>query len=504
MEGQVQLNDPILTILLFLPLAGCIPVFLFRRDEQLCRNLALAIAAAELGVAGWACSIGPGAPAVSGQFPGFFLVTDLPWIDRFGIRFTLGLDGISALLVLLTAFIMCAAVMISRRAVTKQVAAYHALLLAMTTGIMGVFLSLDLFLFYLFWEIMLIPMLLIIGMWGRGRPAYSAIKFFVFTMAGSLLMLLAIIGLYLIHGAETGQYTFGLPALLHTSLSASDAFWLFAAFLLAFAIKVPIFPVHNWLPDAYSDAPPAGSLILAALMAKTGAYALIRFAYPLFPEAAARFTPLILSLAVASILYGSWIAYAQRDMKRLVAYSSLGHMGFIVLGIAAWTPVSLSGSVIQMVNHGITTGGLFILLAMLEERGGGNDMDAFGDLWNRAPVFSGFFLLFALATVGLPGLNNFVGEFLVVAGVFRVSAWAAVLAFAGIVVVLVYMLHMVQKVLFLRPGGSLNVWDVSPREGFILSLFAVIVVFLGVYPVPLLDFMKMPIQLLTSGAGGLP
>jgi NADH-quinone oxidoreductase subunit M len=500
----VQGNSPILTILLFLPLAGSIPVLLLRRREDLCRLMALAVAIVELGVAGWACSLGSGATPVSGPFPGFFLISDLPWIERFGIRYTVGLDGISVLLVLLTAFIMCAAVLISRRAVTKHVAAYHALLLVMTTGIMGVFLSLDLFLFYLFWEVMLIPMLLIIGIWGNGRPAYSAIKFFIFTMVGSLLMLLAVIGLYLIHGSQTGQYTFALAGLLHTSMSGSTAFWLFSAFLLAFAIKVPIFPLHNWLPDAYTDAPPAGSLILAALMAKTGAYALIRFAYPLFPSAASIFSPVILSLAVASILYGSWIAYAQQDMKRLIAYSSFGHMGFIVLGIAAWTPVSLSGSVIQMVNHGITTGGLFILLGMLEERGGANDIDAFGDLWGRIPVYSGFFLLFALASVGLPGLNNFVGEFLVLAGVFRVSIWSAVLAFAGIVLVLVYMLRMVQKVLFLKAGDTLRLWDISPREGLVLSVFAIIIVFLGVYPVPLLDLIKTPIQLLTAGSGGLP
>ncbi len=500
----MQGNLPILTILLFLPLAGSIPVLLLRRREDLCRLMALAVAIVELGVAGWVCSLGAGATAVSGPFAGFFLVRDIPWIERFGIRYTLGLDGISVLLVLLTALIMCAAVLVSRKSVTKHVAAYHVLLLVMTTGIMGVFLSLDLFLFYLFWEVMLIPMLLIIGIWGKGRPAYAAIKFFIYTMAGSLLMLLAVIGLYLIHGSQTGQYTFALSELLHTTMSGSTAFWLFGAFLLAFAIKVPIFPLHNWLPDAYTDAPPAGSLILAALMAKTGAYALIRFAFPLFPSAASSFSPVILLLAVASILYGSWIAYAQQDMKRLIAYSSFGHMGFIVLGIAAWTQVSLSGSVIQMVNHGITTGGLFIMLGMLEERGGTNDIGAYGDLWGRIPVYSGFFLLFALASVGLPGLNNFVGEFLVLAGVFRVSAWPAVLAFAGIVLVLVYMLRMVQKVLFLKPVDTLHLWDISPREGLVLSVFAIIIVFLGVYPVPLLDLIKTPIQLLTVGPGGLP
>jgi NADH-quinone oxidoreductase subunit M len=488
----------------FLPLAGSIPVMLIRRREGLCEWLALAVSAIELALAGWLYSIAPASQSVSSVMPGFFVFQDLPWIERFGVRYTLGLDGISALLVLLTAFIMCAAVLISRKSVRRHVAPYHALLLVMTTGIMGVFLALDLFLFYLFWEVMLVPMLLIIGIWGQGRRVYSTVKFFIYTMFGSLLMLLAIIGLYLKHGGQTGHYTFALHDLIHTAIDPSIAVWLFSAFLLAFAIKVPVFPFHNWLPDAYTDAPPAGSLILAALLAKTGAYGLIRFAYPLFPAAAQLFTPLMLALAVAGILYGSWIAYAQQDMKRLVAYSSFGHMGFIVLGIAAWTPVSLSGSVIQMVNHGISTGGLFVMLGMLEERSGVNDIDAFGGLWGKVPRFSVFLLLFALATVGLPGLNNFVGEFLILAGVFRVSPWAAVPAFAGIVLVLVYMLRMVQKVLFVRETGRLEICDISLREGFVLSAFAVIIVFLGVYPAPLLDLVNTPVRLLTGGSGGLP
>ncbi len=500
----MQSNCPILTILIFLPLVGSIPVMLLRRREELCKWMALAVSALELALAGWLYSLASVSQSANSTVPGFSIFQDLPWIERFGVRYTLGLDGISALLALLTAFIMCIAVLISRRAVTKQVALYHALLLVMTTGIMGVFLALDLFLFYLFWEVMLIPMLLIIGIWGQGRPVYSAVKFFIYTMFGSLLMLLAIIGLYLKHGGQTGHYTFALHELLHTAIDPNLAFWLFGAFLLAFAIKVPVFPLHNWLPDAYTDAPPAGSLILAALLAKTGAYGLIRFAYPLFPAAASVFTPVLLTLAVAGILYGSWIAYAQQDMKRLVAYSSFGHMGFIVLGIAAWTPVSLSGSVIQMVNHGITTGGLFVMLAMLEERAGTNDINAYGGLWGKIPRFSVFLLLFALASVGLPGLNNFVGEFLVLVGVFRAYPWAAVPAFMGIVLVLVYMLRMVQKVLFVREAGTLELCDVSLREGFVLSAFAVIIIFLGVYPAPLLDLVNAPIRLLTSGAGGLP
>ncbi len=500
----MQSNCPILTILVFLPLAGSIPVMFLRQREELCKGLSLAVSAIELALAAWAYSNSPVVPPASAAMPGFYMFQDISWIERFGVRYTLGLDGISALLVLLTAFIMCVAALISRKSVRRHVALYHALLLAMTTGIMGVFLALDLFLFYLFWEVMLIPMLLIIGIWGQGRRVYSAVKFFIYTMFGSLLMLLAIIGLYLKHGGQTGHYTFALNELIHTVIEPSVAMWLFCAFLLAFFIKVPVFPFHNWLPDAYADAPPAGSLILAALLAKTGAYALIRFAHPLFPSAAQALTPVLLALALACILYGSWIAYAQQDMKRLVAYSSFGHMGFIVLGIAVWTSVSLSGSVIQMVNHGITTGALFIMLGMLEERSCVNDIDAFGGLWGKVPRFSAFLFLFALATVGLPGLNNFVGEFLIVAGVFRAVPWAAVPAFVGIVLVLIYMLRMVQKVLFVREARALEISDITLREGFLLSVFAALIIFLGVYPAPLLDLVNTPIRLLTGGPGGLP
>lgn len=495
-------NFPILTILLFLPIAGVFPVMLLRHRPEPCRWVALGFSAAELAVAAVLYSGVRDVPPIP-TLPGFLIVQDLPWIERLGVRYTLAVDGISLLLVLLTAFIMCIAVLISRRSVTRHVAYYHALLLALTTGVMGVFLAVDLFLFYLFWEMMVIPMLLMIGIWGKGRPAYSAIKFFIFTLAGSLLMLLAVIGIYLIHGRETGHYTFSLGELARTTIDPSLGMWLCGAFLLAFAIKIPLFPLHNWLPDAYADAPPAGSMILAALMAKTGAYALIRFAYPLFPTAAPLFTPLLLCLAVISILYASWIAYAQLDMKRLVAYSSFGHMGFIVLGIAAWTPVSLSGSVLQMVNHGITTGGLFILLGMLEERTGSNEIDAFGGLWGNVPYLSGFILLFALATIGLPGLNNFVGEFIIIAGVFRHFPWAAAVGFCGIVLVLIYMLRMVQKVIFLERKGSAMA-DISLQEGLVLSVFALLIIFLGVYPVPLLDLLNHPIHILTAGTGGMP
>jgi NADH-quinone oxidoreductase subunit M len=495
---------PILTILIFLPLAGALCLLPVWRRPEWARRLALGVGLVELALAVWltvqwqALQPAPGAPA------GFFLWEDLPWIGRFGIRYTVGMDGISLLMVLLTAFITVIALLVSWEAIKERVALHYFLILVMASGIMGVFLSLDLFLFYLFWEVMLVPMFLLIGTWGHGRRIYSAVKFFLYTMFGSLLMLLAIIGVYLIHGGETGSYTFALPALVQTQMAPQVACWLFAAFLLAFAIKVPLFPLHTWLPDAHTDAPTAGSVVLAGLLLKTGAYGIIRFGYPLFPAAAASFAPFLTVLAVTGIVYGSWVAYAQTDMKRLVAYSSVGHMGFVALGIAAWTPVSLSGSVLQMVNHGVTTGALFALVGMLDERAETREIGAFGGLWGKVPLFAAFFLLFSMASAGLPGLNNFAGEFIILAGSFKVLPGAVVIAFIGIILPLVYTIKLVQQLLFVTERQPLVMNDLSLREGAILAVLAVAAVYLGVHPVPLLDILKAPITLLTSGRGGMP
>ncbi len=499
-----MVNYPILTILVFLPFAGSLAVFLLGKRSALCRATALAVSLCELALAAGLAVTAPLEPLAGGALPGFFLIEDLPWIERFGIRYLLAMDGISLLMVLLTAFLATLAVLCSWKAVTERVAPYHALLLLATSGIVGVFLALDLFLFYLFWEVMLIPLFFLICAWGEGQRVRAALRFFLFTIGGSLLMLLAIIGLYLIHGRATGVYTFAVPELLHTPMAPALSCLLFAAFLLAFAVKTPIFPLHGWLPDAYTAAPTAATLLLAGLMAKTGVYGLIRFACPLFPDAAALFAPVLYALAVIGILYASWLAYVQTDVKRLVAYSSFGHMGFIVLGIAAWTPVSLSGSVIQMVNHGITTGALFLMAGMLEERAGCRDSASFGALWGKVPYFAACFLLFSLATLGLPGLNNFVGEFLILAGVFRVSPVAAVFALVGIVLVLIYMLRLVQNLLFGPERVQRKMADLSPRELVILVSLALAVIVLGVYPAPALDLIRVPIVLLTGGKGGLP
>ena len=493
---------PLLTILILLPLAGSLCLIPLGRHVQAAKGAALAIAIVEMAVACGMWSIAGGQPttgAAAGAPPGFFLFEDYPWIDALGIRFTLGMDGFSLLMAIMTALLTVLAMLASWRTITERTALHYIFLLALESSILGVFFALDLFLFYLFWEAMLIPMFFLIGIWGHGRKIYSAIKFFVFTLSGSLLMLLAIIGIYFIHGSQTGVYSFGLTALLGTSIDPTVELWLYAAFLLSFAIKFPIFPFHTWLPDAHTDASTAGSIVLAGLLLKTGAYGLIRFGYPLFPEAARTLTPLLLVTAVIGILYGSWIAFAQKDMKRLVAYSSVGHMGFVALGIAAWTPVALGGSIFMMVCHGITTPALFAMVGMLAARTGTREIGAYGGLWGKAPVFSSFFLLFAMASAGLPGLNNFVGEFLILAGSYKVAQIATICAFLGLIVTLVYTVLLVQGLLFQEERQAFTIIDLNFREILLLAILAILAIIIGLHPGPLLDMLAMPVDILTGG-----
>jgi len=494
---------PILSMLIFLPLAGGLALLGVTDRARLCRFIALAISVLELALVCVACLAAPEASS-TGPLPGFFLVEDLPWIERFGIRYFLAMDGISLLMVLLAAFLVMVVIVFSWQKPTVRVARFHALLLLAAAGMVGVFLSLDLFLFYLFWELMLVPLFFLIVVWGDGRPFRAAMRFFVFTMAGSLLMLAALIGLHLAHGKVAGVYTFALPELLHTPMTPQLSCWLFAAFMAAFAVKTPVFPLHGWLPEAYASAPTAATVLLAGVMAKTAVYGMMRFAFPLFPQAAAQFAPVLIGLAVAGILYASFLACAQSDIKRLLAYSSFGHTGFMVLGVAAWTPVALSGSVMQMVNHGITASALFLMAGALEERSGSRQMAGFGGLWGTMPLYGAFFLLFSLSTLGLPGLNTFVGEFLVLAGTFGVSPAATVAALCGMVLVLIYLLKLVQALLFGRGKHAVGFADLSRREGFIFAILAVLVVVLGVYPSPVLDMARLPVMLLTGGKGGLP
>jgi len=486
---------PWLSIILFLPLLGSFLALVFVRRPNVCRWATLLVALGELMlVVGLLAGslpgrVGPGAK--------WLLFEDLPWIERFGIRYSLGLDGISLVLVLLTAFLTVLCVLVSWKQIATRVGAFHFFLMLMETGILGVFLANDLFLFYLFWEVQLIPMFFLIGIWGHENRVYATIKFILYTVAGSLLMLAALIGLFILHGSQTGLYTFSLEQLIQTRLPLATEKWLFAAFLLAFAIKVPLVPVHSWLPDAHTEAPTAGSVILAGLLLKTGAYALLRFAFPLFPNAARMSVPLLLGLSIVGLFYAAWIALAQKDLKRLVAYSSISHMGLVVMGTAVWSSLTLSGAVLQMVNHGLTTSALFILVGMLDERVHSREVENFGGLWSKIPVFSAFFLFFAMASLGLPGLNNFVGEILILIGTFSRWPWVAGLGFAGLLFTVVFILWVVQRTLFGNTRGmhirEQAILDVTAREAAILVPLAAAVLFIGLSPGPILSLLQGPI-----------
>jgi NADH-quinone oxidoreductase subunit M len=491
---------PLLTILIFLPLAGCLLLLPLWNRAAIARAVAFGVAATELALTVWLYGSWQGLATVPTKLPGYLLLEDAPWIPSFGIHYTLGLDGISLLMVMLTSFTFCVALAVSWQAIKERVTLFLTLMLVMEAGIMGVFLSLDLALFYLFWEIMLIPMFFLIGVWGHGRKIYSTIKFFLFTMFGSLLMLLAIIALHLLHAKQSGVATFGLYDLLHTQLPYDTQLWLFAAFFLAFAIKFPLFPLHTWLPDAHTDAPTAGSVVLAGLLLKTGSYGLIRFGYPLFPLAAQALTPLFYTLALLGIFYASLVAFAQEDMKRLIAYSSIGHMGYVAIGIAAWQPVALSGSILQMASHGVTTGALFCLIGMLDERAHTRDIAAFGGLWGKIPLWSFFFLIFSVTSMGLPGLNSFVGEFLILAGTIKQAPLVVVLSFVGIVLPLIYMVRLLQELLFQKERRPLALVDLNLREMVVLAALLLLNIWVGVHPAPLLDMIHLPVQLLTGGA----
>jgi NADH-quinone oxidoreductase subunit M len=352
----------------------------------------------------------------------------------------------------------------------------------------------DLLLFYLFWEIQIIPMFFLIGIWGHEHRVYAAVKFVLFTLCGSLFMLIALIALYVIHGQQTGTYTFAYYQLLNTRFSPTTEYLLYAAFMLAFAIKIPFVPLHTWLPDAHTQAPTAGSLDLAGLLLKTGFYAYFRYAFPLFPMAAQASIPFLIALGLAGMFYTSWIALAQSDIKRLVAYSSIGHMGLMVVGIAVWNSLTLSGSILQMVNHGLTTSALFVMVGMIGERIDSRDFADLGGLWGKMPVFSVFFLFFALASMGFPGLNNFVGEVLILVGTFKARPVYGILGFGGLIFTVIYILRMVKDVLFGEPRRE-HVWvDASAREVVILLIMAIPVLYIGLHPGPALRLLDHPVQ----------
>ena len=495
-----QAAGPILSTLIALPLLGAmLLVFVDGAREGLIKRIALAISSFDflLSVVVYA--------RFDPTVPGMQFVERVPWISSIGSSYVLGVDGISLPLLLLTTFLSPVAILASFSGIPRRLKAFMICMLLLEGGMIGVFLALDLLLFYVFWEGTLIPMYFLIGIWGGPRRIYATLKFVLFTMAGSVLMLLAMIALAVLHRSTTGRLSFDLLELISGAIPFGLQIWLFAAFALAFAIKVPMFPFHTWLPDAHVEAPTAGSVLLAGVLLKMGTYGFLRFALPLFPAAAAAFSPLISVLAVIGILYGALVSLAQDDLKRLVAYSSVSHLGFVMLGIFAMNLQAVEGSILQMVNHGLSTGALFLLVGMIYERRHTRIIGEFGGLSRVMPRFALCFLVVAMSSIGLPGLNGFVGEFLILAGTFRVHRGFAILATVGIVLAAVYMLWMWQRVMWgeSRRSQNLDLHDLRPHEMAMLVPMILLILWIGLFPNHLLRKMDASVtHLLGQIAGG--
>ncbi len=480
------MGSGLLTALIFLPLLGACFVLL-RGEERAAWNSAFIFSLLPLGISLYLFA------AFDPSRPGFQFVERYQWIPQFGISYHLGMDGLSLVLAVLTTILISLSLLYSGGGdITERPREFCFFMLALEAGLLGALFALDLFLFYVFWELMLFPMYFLIGIWGHGRKIYAAIKFVLFTMFGSILMLAAILYLALAHQAHGGALTFDLAELYHVPLSPTEARWMFAAFALAFAIKVPMWPVHTWLPDAHTEAPTAGSVILAGVMLKMGIYGFLRFAIPLFPGVALEATPIFMALAVVGIIYGALVAMVQPDLKRLIAYSSVSHLGFVMLGVFALNVQGLDGAIYQMLNHGISTGALFLLVGMLYMRRHTREISEFGGLWRRVPVYAAVFLVVMLSSIGLPGLNGFVGEFLIMLGAFLHSRIAAAFAVSGVVLGALYMLWAYERVMWgpITKAANGAIADLSAREIAVLAPLIALMLFMGLYPRPLISRLE--------------
>ena len=478
---------PILSFITFFPLAGLVLIlFLPGRKEKAVKLTAAIVAGLEFLATLYLLT---GFRVGSGEMQ---FVERAPWIKSLGVQYLMGLDGISLLLVLLTSLLSFIAILSSWNAVKSRLKEYYVFLLLLEVGMIGVFVSLDLILFYVFWEIVLVPMYFLIGIYGGERRLYAAIKFFLYTLFGSVLMLVGILVLF------SRYHTFDWTAMLAMGsiLPAALQTWVFLAFFVGFAIKVPMFPLHTWLPAAHVEAPTAGSVILAGVLLKMGAYGFVRFSLPLFPEAARRFVPLVAVLALISIVYGALVSLMQKDMKRLIAYSSVSHMGFVMLGLFAMTPLAVKGAVLQMVNHGVSTGALFLIVGVLYERRHTRLISEFGGLSSRMPVYAAVFLIITMSSIGLPGLNGFIGEFMILMGVFPVNAvWTAVAA-TGIILGAGYMLWLYQRVMFgkLQNPANESLKDLSLREFAVFLPLLLLAFGIGIFPKPFLNVLDKPVE----------
>jgi NADH-quinone oxidoreductase subunit M len=487
----------ILTVVLFTPLAGALLLLFIPREMETAHRIAGNV----FGVLGFLVSL-PLLRWFNLNWGGFAFEESAEWIPSIGAKYHLGIDGISLLLVLLTTLLGMIAILSSWSAIHQRTKEYYILLLLLQTGMIGVFVSLDFFLFYVFWEVMLVPMYFLIGVWGSDRRLYAAIKFFLYTLAGSVVMLLAILALYFYAPVPAGHTrTFDVPTLLAAAQHFSDPLkvWLFWGFFFAFAIKVPMFPFHTWLPDAHTEAPTAGSVILAGVLLKMGTYGFIRFSLPLLPTDAAmraRIIHIVVILSIIGIVYGALVCLMQKDMKRLIAYSSVSHLGFCTLGIFALTPNGLAGSVLQQVNHGISTGALFLIVGVLYERRHTRMISDFGGLATPMPNFAAIYLIISLSSLGMPLLNGFIGEFTILQGAFQVSkAWAA-WGTLGVVLGAAYLLWLYQRVMFGPVTHAINekLPDLNLREYATLVPLVILAFWIGIYPKPFFAYLDKPVQ----------
>ncbi len=488
------MSIPLLSTLIFFPVLGGLSLLIFPRQQTATiRLMALFVSLVELLLT---------LPVVLlfDKTTARMQFTELhPWISTLNINYSLGIDGISILFLLLTALITLLSVLVSWEAIHDKVQEFFVALLLLEGAMMGVFCATDFFLFYIFWEAMLIPMFLIIGIWGGPNRIYATIKFFLYTLVGSLLMLVGIILLY-----QNGGHTFDILKLAGQNYSLKLQLILFWAFFAAFAVKVPMWPVHTWLPDAHTEAPAAGSVILAGVLIKMGAYGFLRFSLPILPEATQQMLVPMLVLSVIAIVYGAIICLAQTDLKRLIAYSSVSHMGFVTLGLFALNQRGLEGAILQMINHGVVTGALFLAIGMIYERTHTREISAYGGLATTMPVFAGFFLLFTLAAVGLPGTNGFIGEFLILLGGFERAPWAAVVAASGLILGAWYMLWLYQRIFFNEVSTSLHgLTQLNLREILTLTPMVVLIFWIGLYPNALLGFLHVSVGHLLDQVNGV-
>ena len=481
----------LLSIILFTPLAGALVLlFVSKHQENAIRWIANMVA-----LLGFVISV-PLWFWYNPQDPNFQFVERATWIPSIGAEYFLGIDGFSMLLILLTTMMGSIAVLSSWTAITERVKEYYIFLLILQTGMLGAFMALDFLLFFLFWEVMLVPMYFLIGIWGSANRLYSAIKFFLYTLVGSVVMLLGILALYFYNHSVTGVYTFDITQFHRLNIPFNLQWWIFLAFFLGFAIKVPMFPFHTWLPDAHTDAPTAGSVILAAVLLKMGTYGFIRFSLPILPEATRYFVPMVVTLCIIGIVYGALVAMAQKDWKRLVAYSSVSHMAMVMLGMFALNPVGIMGSIIQQLNHGISTGALFLLVGVVYERRHTREISEYGGLSKVMPVYAAVFLVMTMSSIGLPALNGFIGELLILQGVFVASKLWAVVAASGVVLGAAYMLSLYQRTMFGKIENPKNekLVDMGLREFVTFAPLLVLAFWMGLYPKPFIDRLNSSVD----------